>query len=185
MSSLRALAWTVAVLILVALLVPHREAVSQSMREVFVNNFPATQTISGTIAIEDPIPHARMVSFEGQLVSPVQRSEITNFTEAGTVETKGYTSLVASIQGEVKGVHFQEGKVGLLLLPDVEPVIRAFDEESEILLPIEVTADVVPGTTGYFTGQGALPIGFNRYRVYLYNTGSKSVEANVYLYLRH
>ncbi len=185
MSKWRSLALPVVLVALVALLIPNRNAVSQSMREVFVNNFPETQTIVGTIAIEDPIPHTRMVSFEEQLVSPVKRSEITNFTETGSVETEGFTSLVASIQGEVKGIHFQEGKVGLLLLPEIGPVIRAFNEESEILLPIELTADVVPGSTGYFAAQATLPIGFPNYRIYLYNSGTKSVEANIYLYLRH
>lgn len=172
----------VATVLLVLVLLPDRQVMSQQMREVFVRNFPQTQQVIGNITIKEPIPTTKVFTVT-EVVSPIKREETVHLIDGGIVEAAGFTTLTLSIYGWMKSGTFQAGEVGVMLIPDEEAFARAFDEASELLMPIEVTAAVSPNTTGYFASQASFDVGFERYRVLLYNSSSKSAEASVKVYL--
>ena len=61
--------------------------------------------------------------------------------------------------------------------------MRSF-QENELHLALEATADVMAGDLSYFSGTGAsLPLGFPRYRVFVYNTTAQSVTVDIFAYL--
>jgi hypothetical protein len=157
---------------------------SQTVQEVFVTNFPPLQEVHGKVAVEGTVRHGVFVRHEGIVVPPAGRSETTNLVLAGTLDTDGFTAVVLSLQGEVKDTVFVAGKVGTVLIPDEEPVVRALREDERLQFPLEVTAQVTPSESTFFSSDPApRRVGFPRYRIYLYNSSNKSVEANLYLYL--
>lgn len=173
-----------AALVALALVVSTPSALSQAVQEVFVTNFPAQQEVRGSVAIEGTVRHGAFTRHEGIVVPPAGRSETTNLVSAGTVNADGFTGVVLSLQGEVKDYVFTAGKVGAVLIPDEEPVVRALREFGLIQFPVEVTADVAPTVSTFFSSEpAARRVAFPRYRIYLYNSSNKSVEANLYLYL--
>ena len=93
----------------------------------------------------------------------------------------GFTYLALSVQGYVKGRIAQPGVIGVILIPEEEPVLQALSE-GQIHLPLEVTADVGPAATSYFSASAPrLPIAFPRYRIWLYNSTQETASANVFL----
>lgn len=150
--------------------------------EVRVSNFPETQQIHGVVSIEGT---AKAVKKEGILLSQSRRNEINELYHAGKIETEGYTSLSVHLQGEIKSTTFPSGSIGIILVPDEEPVLRAFKESKQIQFPIEAACAIKSGDSEYFScEQSNQNIGFPRYRVYFYNTLTKSAEVNAYLYVR-
>lgn len=158
---------------------------AQSSRSVRVENFPEIQQVAGDVEVDKPIPHAAMIRIEAEVVSPLPRWELANRNEIGIVDAEGFTTVVLSLTGEVKGRPTADSQVGVLLVPDEEPIVEAFEQSNEIQLPIELIADVEGGSAGFFAAQTTVPLAFPSYLVYLYNTGKNSVTANVYVYLRH
>ena len=76
------------------------------------------------------------------------------------------------------------GNVGVLLVPDEEPVLRALRDGRRVEFALETSAQILKGSSPYFDGGPVtLPLAFPRYRVFLYNTMSRGVEANVYMYM--
>lgn len=171
-----------ALILLVWAWLPHRSAFSQQMREVFVSNFPTTQQVIGNITIEEPIPATKAVSVT-EVVSPIKREETVHLIEGGMVEADGFTTLTLTVYGWMKSGTFQAGEIGVMLLPDEEVFARALDDASELLMPIEVTAAVSPDGGGYFAAQETYNVGFERYRILLYNSSTKSAETFVKVYL--
>lgn len=171
----------VAVLVLASVL-PDRQAFSQQMREVFVRNFPRTQEVIGNITIKDPIPATDSFEFS-EVVSPIKRQETVHLINGGILKSDGFTTLTVSVYGWMKSGTFETGEVGVLLIPDEEVFQRALEDADQILMPIEVTAAVDSGSAGYFAGQGTFDVGFERYRVLLYNSSSKSAQTFVKAYL--
>lgn len=163
---------------------PAHRADSGDIPAVRVLNFPPTQQVQGTVTITGPISHAVLVKREGVIVPPIRRSEITNLVQAGTIETDGYSGAVLSLQGEVKSATFEAGTVGAMLIPEEEPIAMAMRDGRRIEFPLEVTAKLdASGSTYFNSDQIKLDVAFPRYRVYFYNSGSKGVEANLYVYL--
>ena len=158
---------------------------AEAPKEVFIANFPEQQLVKGTVTVDAVIPHTQMVRFEDNVVTPVRRSEYTNLREIGQLDATGFSTAVVSLVGEVKGSGAASGTVGLLLLPDEEPILRAFLDDGELLLAIELKAEIKAGSKGVFAAKAAEQIGFPRYRLFVYNEGSSSVLANAYVYLRH
>lgn len=154
-------------------------------QEVFIANFPDQQEVRGTVSVDGVIPHSRMVRFEDNVVTPVSRSEYTNLREIGELDAAGFSDAVLSLVGEVKGSGAAGGKIGLVLLPDEEPIFRAFRDQGQMLLPLELDAEFEPGSSGVFADTKTLEVRFPRYRLFLYNESSSSVTANAYVYLRH
>ncbi len=153
------------------------------IQEVLVTNFPELQQVQGQVSIEKVIPHGSLVALREIEVPPVGREDVTRYVGAGTVTADGFSGMVLSLTGQPKGTTLREGQVGALLLPDAEPVTRAFEERGQLQFPFEVRAGVPAGTAGFFSDQPRFIVGFPRYRVFLYNTTDKTVTATLYAYL--
>ena len=86
------------------------------------------------------------------------------------------------LQGEVKGGSAGAGTVGVLLIPEEEPIVRAFREARRLQFAIECTSTLKAGDPIFFNAdQVQQRLTFPRYKVFLYNTTNKTVEANLFL----
>jgi hypothetical protein len=163
---------------------PTGSVLSDTVQEVWVKNFPAIQKIEGEVTVEDPVKLSELQTLVDVIVPPVSPSETTRLVEAGTLRTAGFAHVVLSLHGQVKGSVNKAGMVGAILIPDTQTVQEAFRELGVIHFPLEVTATGVSSATPYFaSSQPRHQIGFEAYRVFLYNTSDKTVTVNVYGYL--
>lgn len=173
-----------AAIVAVWVLTPFGEVVSQSIESVIVTNFPDVQRVSGEVRVTGPIQLSRMERFEDILVPPVRPEETTRLVEAGTLKTAGFPKVVLSLHGLVRGELKQIGDVGVLLVPEEAPILQAFNEVGQVHFALQAIAGGVTHRTPYFAStQPAYQVGFQAYRVFLYNTTDKSVTVNVYAYL--
>lgn len=160
------------------------EATNKGVQDVRVVNLPETQKVDGAVAIKGMIRHSATDRKEHIIVPTSQRDNIDSLTYAGRIRADGFTSIVLSLQGQVQSDTFTAGKVGALLIPDEKPILRALTNDKTILFPLEVNTDVAPGASPYFTSKSTKQVvGFPEYLVYLYNSTSKNVELNLYMYL--
>ncbi len=172
------------VLSLLLLLFPGGEIVSQELREVFVLNFPEVQEIEGTVAVKGPVHLARSTSIQDITVAPVARGDSTRLVDAGVLEFEGFPNVILSLQGVVKGRVQKAGAVGVLLIPDVPTIQEAFVELGVMHFFLETVASSITAQTPYFASdQPRYQVAFPRYRVLLYNTTDKTVNANLFAYL--
>jgi hypothetical protein len=152
--------------------------------DVRVTNFPEIQEVKGTVSIEGMTGHSRFIKKEGILVPPSSRNELSELTFSGFVDTDGFTTISANVHGEVKSALFSSGTIGVLLVPDEEPIMLSLRNARRVPFPIENTATIKSGGSSYFDSKPTQQIvAFPRYRIFLYNTINKTVDANVYLYL--
>lgn len=160
-------------------------ALAAELQEVLVQNFPELQKVEGRVAVDGVVRHSQLVRREELQVTPARRNAAADLTPAGVVETDGFTHVVLSLAGEVRDRYFEPGTVGALLVPDEEPVLKSLREAGRLEFPVEVVATVDPKSGGgrFASQPTSAPLAFPRYRVYLYNTSDKSVEAHLYLYL--
>lgn len=150
--------------------------------EVRVTNFPETQKIKGTVSVDGI---AKALKRESILLTPSRRTELSELYHAGKIETEGYTNVSVYLQGEIKSSVFISGNIGVMLIPDEEPILRAFKETKQIQFPIEVACTITSGDSEFFNCTlSNQVIGFARYRMYLYNTLDKNAEVNAYLYIK-
>jgi hypothetical protein len=150
--------------------------------EVRVTNFPEIQKIKGTVSVDGT---AKALKRESILLTPSRRTELSELYHAGKVETEGYSNASVYLQGEIKSSTFISGSIGVMLIPDEEPILRAFKEAKQIQFPIEVVCTITSGDSEFFNcALSNQLIGFARYRMYLYNTLDKNAEVNAYLYLK-
>lgn len=155
----------------------------QELSRTFVVNLKDPHPIEGTVEVDAPVPHARLESMLNVVVGPSTRGEPNLWAEAGVLETNGFTSVVLSLLGQLRGTPAATGVVGLILIPDEEGIQQAL-VEGEVHLALEALADPVPAGGLYFSGtRAALPIAFPRYRVFVYNTTDRSASVNVFAYL--
>ena len=174
----------IATLALLATLWPGDPGTARDIAPVEVVNLPEIQEVQGTVTVGKPIPQSRLVRLGSVIVSPVARADTTSLVDAGTVATDGFTHVVLSLRGEVQGKLAKEGKVGAILLPDEEPVVRTFQQAGQFQFPLEVASPVRSADRGYFASPPARhPLAFPVYRVLLYNETDRSVEADLYAYL--
>jgi hypothetical protein len=151
---------------------------------VTVTNFPEVQRVAGRVTVPEPVPQSALVRRLDVVVPPIDRTAATQLVEAGTVDAAGFTHAVLSLRGEVQGNLVRDGVVGLVLVPDEEPVLRALLEEGRFDFALEVEAPVLRAERGWFaSAQPRHALGFPSYRVFLYNSSDRSVEADVYVYL--
>lgn len=152
--------------------------------EVVVTNLPEIQKVAGTVSIDRPIPGTSLSQLSA-LVAPVAPTETTSLVLAGTLNATGYAEVALSLRGEVQTALHREGTIGVLLIPDQEPILRAFLEVGELQFPLEAKAEARRGRQGYFASPRPerLVLGFPRYRIYFYNTTDKSAEVDLYAYL--
>jgi len=152
--------------------------------EVLVTNFPDVQTIDGTVRMTEPIRSAKAIHLGEVLVSPVGRADTIHLISGGSLVTDGFGEIVLSLVGQVKGEVTRPGDVGVVLLPDEEPIVQAFEEKDVSQFTIEAAAEGVSGGSPYFkSNQPRRDVGFPRYRVLFYNTTDRSVTVHLYAYL--
>lgn len=150
---------------------------------VSVTNFPDLVRVEGTVSVEGPIDHTTLESLTEVVVPPVRRDDVNHLVDAGPVVTDGFATVVVSLVGELKGPAGRPGEVGVILVPEEERVLRALNERGQFLLPLEVTAEPVPGSP-YFAGESRrFAVAYPRYRALLYNHGERTVSATVHAYL--
>ncbi len=179
--------------LLFVLLIPAGSALSQDVSRVLIANWPTSQEVYGTVSIEGPVQveptdawkiNATLVRLENILVSPVQPDDTTRLIDAGVLQTDGYPYVVLSLTGRVKGDLTRPGTVGAILVPEEETIKDAFNEFGKIIHPLRVDSEELRRSAAYFdSDQPRLPVGFPFYRVYLYNTTDKTVEADLFAYL--
>lgn len=184
MTRLKGVAITVAVLVGAFSVV----ALSQSEigQQVSVSNFPSTYEVHGTVSVLGTVNHSQYIKREGVIVTTSRRNELAELVPVGTLDATGFTSATLSLQGEVKSSAPAEGTVGLLLVPDEEPVFRALREARRVEFPVETSCQLTKGGSPFFDSASTTqPLGFARYRIFLYNTAPHAVEANVYILLKN
>ena len=165
------------------LLVPAR-AVSQELSHVVVTNWPETQAVEGTVAIDGAVRLSEQVTIREIIVPPVRRNDTTRLVSAGTLTTDGFPNVVLSLHGQVKGSVHQQGRVGAILIPQEQTIQDAFNELGLMHFALEVVAADVSAATPFFaSSQPRYTVGFQRYDVLLYNTTDKTVTANLFAYL--
>ncbi len=149
-----------------------------------VVNLESPHPIRGVVTVNMPIPHSAMARVENLVVGPASRDETNLWVDAGRLETDGFTDVVLSVHGTLKGNPSVPGALGVVLIPEEEAILRAF-AEGEVHLPLQTEAGLAGGAF-YFSGSSpSLPIGFPSYRLYLYNTTDRSASADVFAYLTH
>lgn len=159
-----------------------RPVVADAPGSVTVTNFPEVQKISGRVVVGEPIPQTRFETKKA-LVPPVALSDTNNLTDAGTIDTDGFTHVTLSLGGSLQG-SAQAGSVGVLLVPDLPEVTSARRTYGVVQFELRGEATVKPSQAGLFSSEPALfRLAFPRYRVLLYNTTQKSADAMVYAYL--
>lgn len=155
----------------------------QELNRSFVVNLKDPHPVEGRVTIPVPVPHGSVQSLLDVVVAPAPRSETSLWTEAGMLETDGFTSIVLSFHGQFRGNPAAPGTIGMVLVPEEENLLRAF-AEGEVHLALETLAEGVPDGRLYFSGtEAGLAIAFPRYRVFLYNTTDRSAAVNLFAYL--
>ncbi len=160
--------------ILGALVMSQPPVVADGPDQVAVTNFPEVQRV----VVKD------QTRFETRkaVAAPIDLSDVSHLTEAGTLEASGFTHVTLSLSGSLQG-SAQAGAVGVVLVPDVSEVTTAL-RNGVLQLGLRAEATVSPAQGGYFSSESVtLRLGFPRYRVLLYNSTSKSADATVYAYL--
>jgi len=184
---LRRNGWTLVALLFVCLLIlgwPSAETLSQSVRQVFVTNFPSVQQVSGELALDGPVLLSRSTGFRDITVPPISRHETTRMVEAGVLTVEGFPRLVLSLHGVVKGDVGRTGAVGAILIPDEPTIEEAFREQGILHFYLEtVSGEIVSGSPYFASPQQNAQVAFPSYRVLLYNTTDKTVSANLFVYL--
>ncbi|MCH9650103.1 MAG: hypothetical protein K0U98_17840 [Deltaproteobacteria bacterium] len=159
---------------------------TERITSVFVTNIPSPQEIRGQVQVKGIIRHSALERKEDLIVSPAERYETTQLTDGGVLRTDGFTSVSLSFQGEIKGQPSKSGAVGVILLPDESSILRAYQEDGHLQLPLEAAVTVAANQGSYFSASEAdLPIAFPRYRILLYNSTDKTASVNVFAYLKN
>jgi len=184
-SRVRTTLWILCSAILLALLLPPGRAISQEIQRVLVTNIPEVQRILGTVSVEGPVRHGRLQSFPEIVVPPVEPTSTRRLIPGGTLAADGFTSVVLSLGGQFKLRDFEPGTVGAILIPEEDPILRAFEENGKILFPLEISSTAGSPLDPYFASSQEARLGFPRYRVFLYNTSDRAATVILFAYLRN
>ncbi|HEU5179238.1 MAG TPA: hypothetical protein VFW45_00475 [Candidatus Polarisedimenticolia bacterium] len=157
---------------------------TEEIQRVFVANFPSVQKVSGSVSIEGTVRHGLPQHFKDLTVPPVAPTEVSRLIPAGVLETDGFTSVILALNGQSKKNPIKPGVVGAILVPDEDPVLRIFEEEGKGQFSLEIKTAAFSSSSPYVASDSQrYPVGFPRYRVWLYNTSDRTVSANLYAYL--
>ena len=165
-----------------ALAVPLRPVVADAPAAVTVTNFPEVQKVTGSVTVSEPIPQTRFETRKA-LATPANLSDTSHLTDAGGLDTAGFTYVTLSVAGSLQG-SAQAGAVGVVLVPDLPEVTTALRTYGVVQFPLRVDAAVTPSQAGLFSSAPAtLRLAFPRYRVLIYNATPKTADVMVYAYL--
>jgi hypothetical protein len=161
-------------------------ATAQAPLPVEVTNFPALQKVEGRVAVPEPVPHARLAMSDEVVVPPGVLRNRGQLVEAGALDVTGFTRVVLSLAVELRGSTPKPGQVGVVLLPDVGPLVAAYQEDGVLPFALETHVAITPGCEDRcYSGQLEVRLGFPRYRLLFYNTTDRSYAARLYAYLVH
>ncbi|HEV8118429.1 MAG TPA: hypothetical protein VGQ32_07885 [Thermoanaerobaculia bacterium] len=128
-------------------------------------------------------PQSGLTAFENVAVPMADRVEVSRLVDAGVVSIDGARGVVVTVAGELRGRAAHEGKIGVMLIPDLPFFTDLYRNRSVLLSAAEFTANVASGDSGFFTSKSKYAeAGFSRYRVLVFNTTGAPVSANIYLY---
>lgn len=154
--------------------------------EVRVSNLPEVQTVTGKVSVVgrieiDPTsigPFFR--SFSEDSLPPTSKAEVRRWKDFGTLDTRGIAELVLTLTVVTdRNTITRPGKVGVVLLPDTGAIVRAKEEESQLLLAIESAALITgPSKLTYASTPVRALVAFPSYRVYFYNETDANVKLN-------
>lgn len=151
---------------------------------VWVVNLPEVQEVDGEVKVTEPIPSTRMIRFSDVVVTSVERQDTNRLVAGGTLDADGFSSAVVSLAGEIKGTVEEPAEVGVLLVPDEEFVLDAL-KEGQLLFAIDVKGSVQAEGPAYFgSDSNGHVLAFPRYRVFFYNTCSRTAKVQLYIRLR-
>ncbi|MCP4203624.1 MAG: hypothetical protein GY769_17020 [bacterium] len=173
------------ILLLLALVAAtaHPITAEEEAERVLVVNLPGIQTVDGTVEVAGPISQTKLFSLTQEVVSPVGPEQTTDMVLAGTLQSAGFGTAVLSLAGQIRAAFYQPGRVGAILVPDVQPAQSAFLEEGQLLFPLRVEADAATEGGIYFSSdQPLFRLGFDRYRVYFYNTTDRPATVSLFAY---
>lgn len=183
---MRRLIWTLTAAVaafVFLVLPPWGTAQSQQPSKVVVINLPEVQPIEGKVEVVGTIRHSAATRRVNLIVPPVERHAVSDLVEVDPVETDGFTALTMSLHGQVRGTPLKAGAVGAILVPDEESVAEILNQRSIFHFPLEVTSAIASKEKTEFSDQGQFAVGFPRYRIFLYNSTDRTVDAHLYLYL--
>ena len=133
--------------------------------------------------------HASSFEYDGSLAAvravplpTAPRSQTTQLIDGGVFDCDGYKSVVLNLAGEVKNPSPKGGKLGAILVPDVEPFTQAFQQLGLLPVTIEIDVTLKPGSAYFMAEPKRADIGFPRYRVLFYNETGASVNASFFAY---
>jgi hypothetical protein len=152
---------------------------------------PALLVLSFLLAIS-PSSRAQSagVEYDGALVAirrvmvpTAPRSQTTQLIDGGVFDCDGYKTIVLNLAGEIKDAVTKPGKIGAILVPDVDPFTRAFQQLGLLPVTIEIDVTLKQGAGGYYMAEPKrADVGFPRYHVLFYNESGGAVTASFFAY---
>ena len=128
-------------------------------------------------------PQPGLMAFENLAVPMADRIDVSRLVDAGAVTADGARGVVVTIAGELRGRASHDGKVGILMIPDLPFFTNLYRNQGVLLSASEFAANIAAGDSGFFTSKSKYSeVGFSRYRLLLFNTTGAPVSANVYVY---
>lgn len=116
-------------------------------------------------------------------VPTTPRSNTAQLVDGGVFVCDGYKSVVLNLAGEIKDSVPKAGKIGAILVPEVDPFTQAFQRLGLLPVTIEIDVTLKPGGTGYYMADPKrADVGFPRYRVLFYNETNSAVTASLFVY---
>jgi hypothetical protein len=116
-------------------------------------------------------------------VPTAPRTQTTQLIDAGVFDCDGYKSIVVNLAGEIKDPAPKAGKVGAILVPDVDPFTQAFQQLGLLPVTIEIDVTLKQGAGGYYMAEPKrADIGFPRYHVLFFNESGSTVTASFFAY---
>ena len=130
------------------------------------------------------------VEYDGALVAirrvtvpTAPRNQTTQLVNGGVFDCDGYKSIVLNLAGEIKDPVPKGGKLGAILVPDVDPFTQAFQQLGLLPVTIEIDVTLKPGAGGYYMAEPKrADIGFPRYHVLFFNETGGTVTASFFAY---
>ncbi|MDH3284736.1 MAG: hypothetical protein OEQ13_08340 [Acidobacteriota bacterium] len=160
------------------------DAVSQAAETpVFVMNFPGVQTVRGEVEVRGLGSFGSLFETGALNVTPVKRHVTTRLIDGGVIETEGFSHVVLSLSGEIRGELTRAGTIGAILIPDTEESEKYLKTKGVFLFPEEVVTTLqVGGESVFMAGPRRVVVAFPRYRVLFHNSTDKTVIANLAAY---
>ena len=116
-------------------------------------------------------------------VTTAPRAQTTQLVDAGVYDCDGDKSIGLNLAGEIKEPLPKTGKIGAILVPDVDPFTQAFQQLGLLPVTIEIDLTLKQGAGGYFMAEPKrADIGFPRYRVLFFNETGAAVTASFFAY---